>query len=120
MRTAKVLRGGGEVLIARCGVTETAGERLRGLLPRASLGSDEGLWFPRISSVHTFFMRFAIDVAFVDRRGRVIALYHSLRPWRHTWIHPFATCGGTLEASAGLFARVGLGQGEELRICPTS
>jgi uncharacterized membrane protein (UPF0127 family) len=109
---------GSGVLLARCGITETAAERMKGLLPRSSLAGDEGLWFPRITSIHTFFMRFAIDVAFLDRKGRVIALYHSLRPWRHTWIHLRAAGGGTLEAGAGLFASVGLRAGEELEICP--
>jgi uncharacterized membrane protein (UPF0127 family) len=117
---AKVMRKDGTALIARCGITENAWERVQGLLPRAALEPDEGLWFPHITSVHTFFMRFAIDVAFLDRKGRVIALYHSLRPWRHTWIHLFAAGGGTLEASAGLFERANLRIGEELVVCPMS
>ncbi len=119
MKMAKVLRKK-TTLIARCGITESAAERMQGLLPRASLAGDEALWFPRNTSIHTFFMKFAIDVAFLDGKGRVIALYHSLRPWRHTWIHLFAAGGGTLEASAGLFMSVGLQKGEVLEICPFS
>ncbi len=120
MKTAKVLRGDGSTLVERCGVVETAFEAMAGLLPRSSLAGDEGLWFRNHSSVHTFFMRFAIDVAFVDGAGRVIAVYHSLKPWRHTWIHPVALRGGILEASAGLFRRAGLERGEELRLCLSS
>ncbi len=114
----KVVRKDGSQLLPRCFVMSTPTERMKGLLGRTSLPVDEALWFPHETSVHTFFMKFAIDVAFLDRRGRVLALYHSLKPWRHTWIHLFAIGGGTLEASAGLFARVGLKKGEELEVCP--
>jgi len=121
VKVAKVLcRKDGRTLIGRCGVMETPAQRMKGLLGHSSLPEDEGLWFPHETSVHTFFMRFPIDVAFLDRRGRVIALYHSLRPWRHTWIHPFALGGGTLEGCAGLFERAGLKKGEELEICHSS
>ena len=120
MKLGKILRKDGSALLARCGLTETAAERARGLLAHSSLAEEEGLWFPNHSSVHTFFMKFPIDVAFVDRRGAVIAVYHSLKPWRHTWIHPFALRGGIVEASAGLFAKVQLQLGEELRVCFSS
>ncbi len=117
---AKVIRKDGSVLLARCGVMETPAQRMKGLLGRESLESGEGLWFPHETSVHTFFMKFAIDVAFLDRKGRVVALYHSLKPWRHTWFHITALGGGTIEASAGLFESAGVKKGEELRVCPTS
>jgi uncharacterized membrane protein (UPF0127 family) len=118
LKLGAILRNDGSTLVPRCGLTETPAERARGLLSHASLPEGEGLWFPRHSSVHTFFMKFPIDVAFVDRHGRVIALYHSLKPWRHTWIHPFALGGGIIEASGGLFAKARLQLEEELRVCP--
>ncbi len=117
MKTCKVLRKDGSLFIARCSVMATPAERMKGLLGYASLPDDEALWFPHETSVHTFFMKFAIDVAFLDRKGRVLALYHSLKPWRHTWIHLFALGGGTLEAAPGLFHKAGLKKGEELQIC---
>ena len=120
MRQAKVIRSDGRTLLERCGVVETPGEAMTGLLSRASLAPDEGLWFPRHSSVHTFFMPFAIDVAFLDHRGKVIAQYHGLRPWRHTWIHLRSLRGGILEASAGMLARAAVKEGEELRLCPST
>lgn len=115
-----LVRKDGSTLIARCGIAENAAERARGLLAHHSLPAEEGLWFPSGTSAHTFFMRFPIDIAFLGPQGRVIALYHSLPPWRHTWIHPFALGGGMLEASAGLFKKIGLKKGEELEICRTS
>jgi len=53
--------------------------RLQGLLGKDGLARGEGLILKPCDSIHTFFMRFAIDVVFVDRNNRVIRLYHSLR-----------------------------------------
>lgn len=38
--------------------------------------------FPRCSSIHTCLMRMRIDVAFLDRDGKVLAVYRNVRPWR--------------------------------------
>lgn len=117
---AKIKRRNGSTLIEQCSIAETPIERMRGLLAHSEIGANEGLWFPGGTSFHTFFMKFPIDVAFLDRKGRVIALYHATKPWRHSWIHPFAAGGGMLEAQAGLLGRAGVAKGEELEICPSS
>lgn len=56
--------------------------RLRGLLGKDGLASGEGLILKPCDSIHTFFMRFPIDVIFVDKNNHVIRLYHSLSPWK--------------------------------------
>ncbi len=76
----------GQVLAARGAYCETARERTRGLLPRTSLDRDEALVIPT-QSVHTFRMRFPIDVVYVDGRGRVLGVHHRvprgrILPWR--------------------------------------
>lgn len=109
---------GGKVILNDCRATVNAWERMCGLLPRATLGEQEGLWIMPTNSVHTFFMRFAMDAAFLDRRGKVLALYESMKPWRHTWIHFGAV--GVLEAGAGVLSRAGVKKGEVLEICPIS
>jgi uncharacterized protein len=65
-----------------CTVADTALSRLKGLLGRKSLASGEGLLLQPASSVHTFFMRFPIDVVFLDGELRVLALVANLKPWR--------------------------------------
>lgn len=40
------------------------------------------LAFPRCHAVHTCFMRFPLDIAFIDRRGEVLELHKDVRPWR--------------------------------------
>ena len=56
--------------------------RMRGLLGRGSLPSGEGILLCRAGSVHTFFMRFPIDVVFLDGEQVVVGIEPSLAPWR--------------------------------------
>ena len=55
---------------------------LIGLMGRSSLEAGHGLWIVPCQSVHTFWMRFSIDVVFLDEHGKVIHLVESLRPFR--------------------------------------
>ena len=85
--------------------------RLKGLLGRRSLASDEGIYLRPASSVHTFFMRFPIDAVFVDGEGRVLKVAAGLRPWRA------AGCRGAravLELSSGESERRGVRLGDQL------
>jgi uncharacterized protein len=56
--------------------------RLGGLLARPRLREGQALVLAPCTSVHTCFMRYAIDVAFIDKHGRVMKLVEHLRPWR--------------------------------------
>lgn len=116
MKTGLIKRKDGSVVIRHCRITTNAFERMYGLLPESSLAADEALWIHPTTSIHTFFMRFAIDVAFLDRTGKVIRIYRSLKPWRHSRIHFFAA--GAIEAAAGSLSSVQ--EGQELVICPSS
>lgn len=78
--------------------------RLGGLLARPPLRPDEALYLAPCASVHTCFMRYPIDVVFLDAAGRVIRTVEHLRPWR------MAACRGAravLELRAGEAARFG-------------
>lgn len=64
---------------------ESFGARLRGMLgrqPLAANGLPLVMAFPHCSSVHTCFMAYPIDIAFIDVRGYVLACYENVRPWR--------------------------------------
>ena len=63
-------------------VAETFFERARGLIGRRSLPSGRGMLITRCNAIHTFFMRFPIDVTFYDRRGRAVKTVRGVRPWR--------------------------------------
>lgn len=72
----------GVVLADRVKWAGTSAERRQGLLGRSSLDSDEGIYLVPCKMIHMFGMRFPIDVAFLDRNGRVVAVHHSLKPNR--------------------------------------
>ena len=72
----------GGVVCERCFVADSPLSRLRGLLGRQELAPDEGLLLSPESSIHTFFMRFAIDVVFLAADLTVLSVRESVRPWR--------------------------------------
>jgi uncharacterized membrane protein (UPF0127 family) len=57
-------------------------ERMRGLLFAPVLASNEGLWIEPCNSIHTFFMRFPIDVVFLDQSGTVVKVVENIPAWR--------------------------------------
>jgi len=61
---------------------ETLWKRLVGLLGREGLGEGEALVIRPCSGIHTFFMRFPIDVIFLDRDSRVRKVIRSMQPFR--------------------------------------
>jgi len=102
---------GGDVLCS-VEVAGSAGERVRGLLGRDGL--DGALLLPRCRSVHTFGMRFDIDVAFLDRSGTVVGVVAPMRRWR---IGRMRRRGHqVLEAEAGAFERWRLAVGDVLDV----
>jgi uncharacterized protein len=101
----------GHVVCEHCLLAETALARLRGLLGRSGLSSGEGMLLRPASSIHTAFMRFAIDAVFLDREDRVLKVAPELFPWR------MAACKGAravLELPAGEAQRRGLKPGVSL------
>jgi uncharacterized membrane protein (UPF0127 family) len=75
----------GSSLAARCRVATSLRERTVGLLGTPGLQAGEGLLIERTQSIHMFFMRYPIDVVFVDREARVTRAVAGLRPWRVVW-----------------------------------
>ena len=65
--------------------------RMVGLLNRASLKPNEALMITRCQSIHMFFMRFAIDVIFVDSRDCVVGLVKHIKPFQLSPIFPKAS-----------------------------
>ena len=104
-------RPGGIVLCDRCEVADTIPTRMRGLLGRHGIEPGEGLLIKPTNSVHMLFMRFSIDVVFLDRELVVKKIVEALAPWR------LAGCRGAraaLELSAGEATRRGVTVGERL------
>jgi len=87
-------------------------ERRSGLLKQDSLAEGCGLWITPCEGVHTFFMRFAIDVIFLDRQNRVRKIRAELRPWR---LSACLTAHAVLELPAGAAARTLTAVGDQLQ-----
>ena len=64
------------------GLEETSAERRQGLLKRDGLGHGEGLWIVPCEAIHTFFMRFPIDVVFLNKDKRVTKLVSRMKSSR--------------------------------------
>ncbi|HWG21494.1 MAG TPA: DUF192 domain-containing protein [Terracidiphilus sp.] len=66
----------------RIEVADRGERRRKGLLGRTGLAPGEGLWIVPCEAVHTFGMKFAIDLIFLDRKWRVVKVRHAVRSGR--------------------------------------
>jgi uncharacterized membrane protein (UPF0127 family) len=90
---------GGRVVAHHIDWAGTSSKRRRGLLGRDELAADKGIYLVPCQWVHTFGMRFPIDVAFLGCDGRVLAVNRSLKPNRLSRMTLRAE--GVLELAAG-------------------
>ena len=91
------------------------GARIRGLLGRDGLEPGTGLWIAKTGSIHTFFMRFPIDVVFLDKDLRVRKVVAEVKPYRLAWGRGARS---VVELAPGQAARLGLAEGLQLRWQP--
>jgi uncharacterized membrane protein (UPF0127 family) len=109
MREVTLKRENGDVVCDRCVVADSPASRMKGLLGRSELRPGEGLLLRPASSIHTFFMRFAIDAVFLDRDWRVVGISDDVRPWRTA---SRRGARAVLELPSGESSRRGLGVGD--------
>lgn len=93
---------------------DNAWTRAKGLLGRASMAPEEGMWIEPCAMIHMFFMAFAIDVVFLDSSLKVVRVVESIQPWRVSpWV-PQAR--SVLELAAGAAAgKVAVGDQLEIK-----
>jgi len=94
-------------------LADTSSKRRVGLLRHERLESGTGLWIVPCESVHTFFMKFPIDLVYVDRKKRVKKVRHAVPPWR---LSACLTAHSVLELPAGTVEKTGTRPGDELVI----
>lgn len=98
-------------IATRTRVADTFWRRLKGLLGTDQLAEGEALMIRPCNSVHTFGMRYNIDVAFIGRDGHILKIVHCMRPGA------IAIClraSQAIELPAGTLAAIGVRQGEKL------
>lgn len=82
-QTVKIInQSKGTILADKAEIADTPFKRIKGLLGRKGLNQGEGMVIIPCNSIHTFFMRFSIDVIFLGNDNRVVALAESLPPAR--------------------------------------
>jgi uncharacterized protein len=100
------------LLADRVGIADTRATRAVGLLSRDGLEPGEALWIVPSRGVHTWGMRFAIDVLALDQAGTVIDLVSNLKPWRLRL--PRRGTAGVLELPAGTLVASGTAVGHHV------
>lgn len=111
MTGTRVRNAAGDVVCERCEVPKSSFARARGLLGRSGLEPGDGMLIDAAPSVHMFFMRFPIDVVFLDRDWKVVRVVHGLRPWR---VAGARRAVAALELPAGSAAEAGIEEGDVL------
>jgi hypothetical protein len=97
----------------QCTIADNPLTRMKGLLGRDGLESGEGLLLRPASAVHTYFMRFPIDVVFLDDALVVVGISGSVDPWR---ARSRKGAKAVLELPAGESQRCGLVVGDRLEL----
>lgn len=90
-------------------VADTSLLRMRGLLGKHNLPDGEALMIAPCSSVHMMFMRFPIDVIFLDKNDQAIGLCHNLKPYQFSPIFFKSHCAIELPAGKIMATQTGLG-----------
>jgi len=102
-------------LATRLTLADTPQTRDRGLLGRDGLAPGEGLWIIPCQAIHMFFMRFSIDLIYIDRQKRVRKVKSNIAPWR---ISACFTAHSVLELPVGIVRETGTRRGDLLEILP--
>jgi hypothetical protein len=107
----------GSNLGQRVGMARSFWHRGKGLMFRSDLPSGTGLVIDPCSSIHTFWMRFPIDVLYVDRHGTVLRADREMKPWR---VGPLFVRHGryVIELPAGTIEQTRTAPGDRIRIDP--
>ncbi len=101
-------------LIPRLELADSMWRRMKGLLGRTHLPVDQALWIPQCRSVHTFFMKFPIDLIFLDRDLVVRKTFKHVNPGRLIW--PVWSASSVIELQAGFLDKNPIRVGEKLHV----
>jgi uncharacterized protein len=97
-------------------VADSGPKRNKGLLGREGLAPGEGLWIVPCESVHTFFMRFPIDLVYLDRKHRIKKVRSAVGPWR---LSACLSAHSILELPAGTIRATQTQPGDSLEFLPS-
>jgi uncharacterized membrane protein (UPF0127 family) len=99
-------------VLARClEVADSGAKRNKGLLGRKELAPGGGLWIMPCESVHTFGMKFSIDLVYLDKKLRIRKVRNSVPPWR---VSACLSAHSVLELPAGTIRETQTSAGDTL------
>jgi len=101
------------ILAQAADVADTSAKRRTGLLKHARLEAGDGLWIVPCESVHTFFMKFPIDLVYLDKDKKVRKVRKAVPAWR---LSACLTAHSILELPAGTIEETGTQTGDVLEI----
>ena len=107
----------GSVLAESVKTADRGPSRRKGLLGRESLAPGEGLWIVPCESVHTFFMRFPIDLVYIDRKHRVRKVRSSVPAWR---LSACFSAHSVIELASGAVRDTQTKAGDQLEFSPAA
>lgn len=111
----KLINSSEKIVIAEhIETADTAWKRLKGLLGRSTLADKHGLWITPCNSIHTCFMKFSIDVVFVDKNMKVKSIKKNLGPWK--FVPPTWGANSVFEFAAGTLEKTKLKVGDQLHV----
>ena len=99
------------VLAESADMADTSAKRRTGLLKHERLNPGDGLWIVPCESVHTFFMKFPIDLVYLDKKKKVRKVRHRVPAWR---LSVCLSAHSILELPAGTLEQTGTQVGDEL------
>ena len=105
-----------QAVLADCvEVADDSETRRKGLLGRSGLPAGEGLWIVPCESVHTFGMKFPIDLVYLDRKKKVKKVRSSVPPWR---LSACLSAHSVLELASGTITMTQTRPGDTLEFSP--
>ncbi len=112
--TTATLKKDGATLVEVVELALRLGERMKGLLGRTSLGAGRAMYIAPCASIHTFLMKFSLDLVFLDRSMKVCRIVRNVRPNR-------VVGGGwgaraVLEMETGWFPEGALKEGDKVEL----
>ncbi len=103
-----------QLLIENLELAESFFARGKGLLGRKSLESKSALWIKPCNNIHTFFMNFAIDCIFVNKKMEIVKVASNVKPYKI--IGPFWKASSVIETAAGSAEKWNLQVGDQLYV----
>ena len=102
------------ILVPELRIAESFWTRMKGLLGSQTLPEQQALWIPKCNSIHTYFMKYAIDCVFVDANLKIVSIKENIKPGSLVWPQRYAD--SVFELPAGKTSSLKLSLGDELYV----